>query len=337
MRPPAFWNDEDGARGSGALTRALLSPLSAIYAWTVARRIARTTPADPGIPVICVGNITLGGTGKTPVSAALLDMLQGDGIEAHALSRGYGGRLKGPLRVDPALHEAADVGDELLLLARAAPAWISRDRPAGAVAAREAGAQAIVMDDGHQNPSLLKTLSFVVVDGEAGWGARQVFPAGPLREPVETGLARADAVIVMTSGESETPNYDRLGLADLEKPVFHAWLAPLAAPPSGPLMAFAGIGRPQKFYDGLVAAGGQLAETASFPDHHPFRPGELQELGEIAARHEARLITTEKDWVRLPPAWRDQATPFPVAARFANPAALAGLLRDVMDGAARGR
>ena len=334
MRPPAFWT-HDEERGSGSLARALLSPLGALYAWTVQRRIDRAAPAEAGLPVICVGNITLGGTGKTPIAIALLEKLDAMGVAAHGLSRGYGGRLKGPVRVDPEQHDAADVGDEPLLLARTAPVWISRQRPAGAAMAREAGAQAIVMDDGHQNPSLMKDLSIVVIDGEAGWGANRVFPAGPLREPVTRGLARADAVIVMTPGPDAPPKHARLGLDDLEIPVFHAWLEAPDAAPEGRLAAFAGIGRPQKFYDSLQAAGGDIATTASFPDHHPYTKADFDRLVKLANDYKARLITTEKDRVRLPAEVRERVMAWPVKARFSNEGAVDGLLRDMMDNYAR--
>lgn len=336
MREPAFWRT-DGGRGSGSLVRALLTPLSWIYAWATARRIRKTTPLDPGVPVICIGNLTLGGTGKTPIAQTILTRLGDMGYHAQALSRGYGGSLKGPVQVDPSNHRARDVGDEPLLLARVAPAWISRDRPAGALAAVAASAQVLVMDDGHQNPSLRKRLSIVVIDGETGWGAGQVFPAGPLREPVKRGLARADAVIVMTPNADRLPDYEGLGLADLEIPVLHAWLTPSKAPPRGSLVAFAGIGRPQKFFDALQAAGAKLTETAQFADHHPYSKGDIRRLQNLATAHEAALITTEKDWVRLPADLQARVTAWPVRAEFANPAALDALLRDMMDASAQGR
>lgn len=318
MRQPAFWIDNAG-RSSSRVTRALMSPLGWLYAAAGAARIARTTPERVDIPVICVGNLTLGGTGKTPVSITLLERLKALGATPYALSRGWRGRLTGPLQVDPDMHSARDVGDEPLLLARAAPAIISADRPAGAKLAATNGASIIVMDDGHQNPTLHKDFAFVVVDNEAGWGPGTIFPAGPLREPVSTGLARADAVIVMTSGPDDTPRYEALGLADLEIPVFQAWLAPSAPAPEGRLLAFAGIGRPQKFFDGLKAAGGELADAISFPDHHSFSASDLKQLADLAESWQARLITTEKDHVRLPPDMRAQVLSFPVQAVFADP------------------
>ncbi|MFP4519958.1 MAG: tetraacyldisaccharide 4'-kinase [Oceanicaulis sp.] len=335
MRPPAFW-DADAPRSSARLTRALLSPLGALYAMATARRIARTTPAPAPAPVICIGNLTLGGTGKTPVAIAVIEAARASGLSPAGLSRGWGGRLKGPMRVDPRSQSAREVGDEPLLIARAGPAYIDPGRVEGARLAVREGADLIVMDDGHQNPKLEKTCSIVVVDGAAGWGAGKVFPAGPLREPVKAGLARADAVVVMVRDAEDTPRYRALGLADIEIPVLKAWLEPKAPPPPGKLLAFAGIGRPQKFFDALKAAGAELAETAGFPDHHPYTRAEIDQLADLAAAHGARLITTEKDWVRLPGGVQGAVTAWPVRARFDQPARLTALIQDAVD-AHRGR
>ena len=332
MRPPAFWNDKAG-RSSGAVTRALLSPLGWAYAAAGAARIARTQPFRADVPVICVGNLTLGGTGKTPVSAALLSMLAEMGATPFALSRGWGGQLKGPVRVDPAVHSADEVGDEPLLLARAGAAVIAADRPAGARLAVSEGAGIIVMDDGHQNPTLHKDFSFVVVDGETGWGPGTIFPAGPLREPVSAGLARADAVIVMMPDGDTRPDLARLKLDGLEKPVLRAWLAPSAPVAEGKLLAFAGIGRPQKFFDGLKAAGGDIADAIQFPDHHRFSAGDLRRLADLADSWNARLITTEKDHVRLPAAFREHVLSYPVQAVFADSARIRDCLAGVLSGA----
>jgi tetraacyldisaccharide 4'-kinase len=330
MRPPAFW-DADAERSSGRLTRALLSPLGALYAAATARRIARTVPAPAPAPVICVGNLTLGGTGKTPVTIALMEAGRALGLKPAGLSRGWGGTLKGPLKVEPGLHGARDVGDEPLLIARAGPAYIDPGRVEGARLAVSEGANLIVMDDGHQNPKLEKTCSIVVVDAVSGWGAGQVFPAGPLREPVAAGLARAHAVVVMVPGATYQPDYAGLGLSDLAIPVLKAWLEPQDSPPAEPLLAFAGIGRPQKFFDALTAAGGNLADTASFPDHHAYSRSQINHLADLASAHGARLITTEKDWVRLPGDVRHSVTGWPVRARFEHPARLDALIQDAVD------
>lgn len=330
MRPPPFW-DPNGPRSSGAITRALLSPLGWAYGAATAWRIARTTPAPAPVPVICVGNLTLGGTGKTPVTLAVMEAARTLGLTPAALTRGWGGRLAGPVEVDPAIHGVREAGDEPLLLARQGLTIIDRTRVAGAQLAAQRGAEVIVMDDGHQNPRLEKSLSIVVVDGVTGWGPGQIFPAGPLREPVSAGLARADAVVVMGPDERFEPDLDRLQLTQLDKPVLRAWLEPVAAPPEGPLVAFAGIGRPQKFYDALVQWGGDLKETASFPDHHVFSRAELHRLADLAAALEARLITTEKDWVRLPGDMAGGIHAWPVRARFAEPARLTALIEQAMD------
>ncbi|WP_291843009.1 tetraacyldisaccharide 4'-kinase [Maricaulis sp.] len=331
MKEPVFWRT-DGGRGSGALARALLAPLGWVYAWAVARRIRKAAPVRIGPKVVCIGNLTVGGTGKTPVTQTLMQRLAAMDITTASLSRGYGGSQAGPLRVAPEAHGADQVGDEPLLLARTGQAWIARDRAAGGRAIDAAGGvDLVLMDDGHQNPDLAKDCSILVVDGVTGWGPGTIFPAGPLREPVKAGLARADAVIVMMPGPDKEPDWSGLGLADLEIPVFHAWLEPAAPPPPGKLVAFAGIGRPQKFFDALVAAGGDLGEVAVYGDHHAFSAGDLRHLDALAAAHEAQLITTEKDWVRLPADARTRIAAWPVRATFANPGALDGLLRDVMD------
>jgi tetraacyldisaccharide 4'-kinase len=312
------------------VTRLLLTPLSWIWAAVTARRIARATSIDPGAPVISVGNITVGGVGKTPVARALLQVLHQRGIQAHGLSRGYGGVLAGPVQVDLAAHTEADVGDEALMLAADAPMWVSRDRVAGARAAVQAGAQAVVMDDGHQNPALRKTLSLVVVDGETRddewpFGDGAVFPAGPMREPLAAGLARADAVVVLAPADLPTVDPRLLQLfADL--PVLIARLQPLQPPPSGPQLGFAGIGKPWKVERSLKAAGCDLVDFAPFPDHGAYSEGDLTALADHAAKYGAGLVTTEKDWVRLPPAWKARVVSWPVGTVFEDPEALATLL-----------
>ena len=328
LSTPRWWYVRD--RAPAAASRALLTPVSWIWAAVTARRIARTTPIDPGVPVICVGNLTAGGTGKTPVVRELLRRLRARHVDAHGLSKGYGGSLEGPLRVDPALHTAAQVGDEPLMLAGDAPVWISRNRANGALAAAWAGAQALVMDDGHQNPSVKKTLSLVVVDGETRnneWplGDGAVFPAGPLREPLAVGLARADAVIVMLPSDLDAPDPELMALFP-GKRVLVARMAPVAPPPSGPQVGFAGVGKPWKVERSLQAAGCDLKDFAPFPDHMAYDERTLQALVDRAADFSAGLVTTEKDWARLPAKWRAQITAWPVAAVFEDEAALEALI-----------
>ncbi|OYU71202.1 MAG: tetraacyldisaccharide 4'-kinase [Alphaproteobacteria bacterium PA2] len=325
---PKWWYVRSGA--PAPVTRALLTPISWIWAWTTARRIARTIPIDPGAPVICVGNLTAGGTGKTPVVRELLTLLRARGVAAHGLSRGYGGAEKGPLQVDLSRHTAADVGDEPLMMAADGPMWISADRVAGAKAAVAAGARVLVMDDGHQNPTLQKALSLVVVDGETRdgeWplGDGSVFPAGPLREPLATGLARADAVVLVLPQDLPSPDPELLAMFQ-GKPVLVVRITPVEPPPPGPQLGFAGIGKPWKFERALKAAGCDLVEFANFPDHADYSEDMLTRLSDMAAHRGAGLITTEKDWVRLPPAWRERIRAWPIRASFEAPADLETLL-----------
>jgi tetraacyldisaccharide 4'-kinase len=329
IRTPRHWYRREGSGWRAA--KLVLIPLSWIWAGVTARRIRRTTPADPGVPVICVGNLTLGGVGKTPVVRALAARLAAEGRAVHILTRGHGGRLAGPLRLDPNTHTAADVGDEALMLGSdGLPVWIARDRLAGAQAAAAAGAEVVVMDDGHQNPTLAKALSLVVVDGETRddewpFGDGAVFPAGPMREPLAVGLARADAVVLLLPSDLPEPDARLLALLQ-SKPMLIARLEPLAPPPAGPQLAFAGIGKPWKFERTLMAAGANLADFAPLPDHAAIPEATLRFLSDRAAALGAGLLTTEKDWVRLPPAWRDRIAAWPVTVRFEDEAAISACL-----------
>lgn len=320
MRAPAFWWTPRGAPG---LAARVLGPLSALWRWESRRRAARARPARPGIPVICVGNLTVGGTGKTPAVLALAERLAGAGVAVHVVSRGHGGRLAGPVRVDPARHGAADVGDEPLLVAPFAPVWVGRDRAAAARAAEAAGAEMIVMDDGFQNPSLAKDLSLLVVDAATGFGNGRVVPAGPLREPVGEGLARADLLLVLGAAgararfASDWP--EAAGLPRME-----GALEPLQMGMDWRglrVLAFAGIGRPAKFFASLEAAGAVLAGRREFDDHFAYDARILQRLAAEAGALGAQLVTTEKDAVRLPQAFRRQVLVFPVRLRVVDWAA----------------
>ncbi len=329
MKPPRFWASglDPRSREAAPLTRMLLTPLSALYAFVVNRKLESAEPFDAGLHVICVGNLTVGGVGKTPIVQAIRTRLSDAGLRTASLSRGYGGKLKGPLQVSPETHTAVDVGDEPFMLASSGESWIGADRAASAQAMKDAGVQAIVMDDGHQNPSLKKTLSLVVIDAATSFGNGHVIPKGPLREPVARGLSRADSVILI--GESGAPPEVRKSGV----PVWRARLVPKTAPPAGPLVAFAGIGRPEKFFDGLKAAGATLAEEVPFPDHHAFKRADLDYLQTLAAERNASLITTEKDHVRLPPEMRAKVAVFPIEAQFEVPTALDEILAPVLQGA----
>nr|WP_314438319.1 tetraacyldisaccharide 4'-kinase [uncultured Brevundimonas sp.] len=330
LNTPRWWyiRDHNHAR----VTRTVLKPLGWIWAGVTAGKIARATPVDPGCAVISIGNLTVGGSGKTPVARETLRLLADAGIAAHGLSRGYGGRLEGPVRVDTAVHTAADVGDEPLMLAQGSPMWISRDRIAGARAAAAAGAQVIVLDDGHQNPALKKTVSLIVVDGETRgdewpFGDGSVFPSGPMREPLKAGLARADAVVVMLPTDMEAADSELLDLFG-GLPVFIARLTPEGPPPSGPQVGFAGIAKPWKVERSLKAAGCDLVDFVPFPDHAAYSAETMKFLHERAAVFDAGLVTTEKDWVRLTPDQRMHVAAWPVVARFEDQAAFAAFLTD---------
>ncbi|MFQ5784751.1 MAG: tetraacyldisaccharide 4'-kinase [Alphaproteobacteria bacterium] len=293
MRAPEFW------RCDGPLPR-LLAPLAWGYDLAGRSRRQLVRPRRASVPVICVGNLVAGGAGKTPTALAVAERLAPQGCEVHFLTRGYGGGVRGPHRVDPARDDVRSVGDEALLLAAAAPTWVSPDRIAGARAATAAGAGALVMDDGFQNPGLVKDLALVVVDAGYGFGNRRVLPAGPLRETVARGLDRADAVALV--GEDD-------GAADLEAEIaargmtiLRGRLEPAAAGQrlvGRRVVAFAGIARPDRLFTMLDAIGCRLVARHAFADHHRYTPDEIMRLVEQASAADAVPVTTAKDYVRL--------------------------------------
>jgi tetraacyldisaccharide 4'-kinase len=284
--------------------------------------------ARPGwrapVPVICCGNATAGGAGKTTVALDLGRRLADRGVNAHFLLRGYGGSLRGPVRVDPDAHDSTQVGDEALLLAEVRPTWISGDRGAGARAAVAGGAQAIVMDDGLQNPTLEKDLSLLVVDGSFGFGNGRVIPAGPLREPVAAAAARCRAAVLIGEDTSGAVAQLPPGL-----PVLRAKLVagPEAAMLAGqPVFAFCGIANPQKFFATLQEAGAVLAGREAFADHYPYDEGDLKDLLAQAEALRAVMVTTKKDFVRIPPQFRSRVTVVTVGLAWEEPAAIESLL-----------
>lgn len=308
MRTPAFWYRPPG------LISTLLAPLSALYAAGTARRLARGPRARVGVPVICVGNVNAGGTGKTPTAIALAMRLSGRGRAPHVVTRGHGGSLTGPIRVDERRHRASQTGDEALLLAAFAPTWVARDRLAGARAAAGAGADVILLDDGFQNPALAHDLSLVVVDAARGFGNGRVMPAGPLREPVATGLARADLLLSIGDGAAQALFDAGDGRAlDLSRLRGRLEPLPTGLPLSGlPVLAFAGIGHPEKFFATLRDMGADLRAAHALSDHQPLSDKLMTRMLREAGTMGAQVVTTEKDAVRLPPALRARVMTVPV-------------------------
>lgn len=299
---PSYWKN----RGS---ISSLLLPAAYAYRGLARMRNAMITPQELPVPVICVGNATAGGAGKTPTVLALAELLAPRNMRIIALTRGYGGMLEGPLLVDATHHTATEVGDEPLLLSRALPVVVAKDRLAGALFAVQHGAEAIIMDDGLQNPLLKKTLSLLVVDAAYGFGNGRLIPAGPLREPVEHALEKADAVIAI-GGQSKIT----------EKPVIHAQFI---VPPEvrqhldeARVLAFAGIGRPEKFAQTLAQNGAEVVDCIGFPDHYFYTDADMQRLRDKAEAASARLVTTEKDAVRLTAKWRERVLAVPVSLVF---------------------
>ncbi|MSP82622.1 MAG: tetraacyldisaccharide 4'-kinase [Alphaproteobacteria bacterium] len=312
MRAPRFWDSD------GWMPR-LLSPLSSVYGVLARIRPILARTEHGAAKVICVGNVVAGGAGKTPVAIALARTLMARGARVHMVSRGYGGRLRGPHRVVLAQDDARSVGDEALLLADVAPAWIARDRRHALRAA--AGADVIVCDDGLQNPTFAKDLSILVVDGTQGFGNGRLLPAGPLREPPGDAIARSDAIVIV--GEN------RRGIVAHDRPILGARFVPtvdLLAFAGRPVVAFAGIGRTEKFFAMLAEAGLPLASRHAFADHRMLEEAAFMALVEETAAKGARLVTTEKDWVRLPREARALAIPIPITVAWDDPAALAALL-----------
>jgi tetraacyldisaccharide 4'-kinase len=327
LEAPSWWYRERGALASA------LAPLGRLYGRLAETRAARVTPYRSRLPVICIGNFTAGGGGKTPTALAVAALLGELGARTCFLTRGYGGTSQGPVLVCKG-HSASEVGDEPLLLAESAPSMVSADRVAGAKAIEATEASVIVMDDGFQNPRLTKDLSLIVVDAGAGLGNGLIMPAGPLRAPLDQQLARADALVVIGSGDEAASLVDTFKTQG--KPVFTArivprqdsrWLRVL------PVIGFAGIANPQKFFTTLGTNGAGVQEKRAFPDHHRYTNREAAALLKLAKDRKAMLVTTEKDWVRLPDEegtpvgeLKFRSRPFPIAVQFDDAAAVKELL-----------
>ena len=317
MREPGFWH------GPSSWKSHALRPLGALYGAIAANRLKRRG-LDVGIPVLCVGNYHVGGAGKTPTVLALAKLLRDLDETPVVLSRGYGGRLRGPVRVDPSRHAASDVGDEPLMIASQLPVVVARKRADGVPLAKSLGASVILMDDGFQNPSVAKDASLIVIDGSRGLGNGQVLPAGPLRAPLKPQLARTDALVVVGNGTAAEVVATQI--AAQGKPVLRARLQPDAAQVESlrgkRVLAFAGIGDPPRFFATLEACGIEVARRRAFADHHPFTPSEIEGLVAEATRDGLTLVTTEKDLARLRPKWAPNIVPFAVTLEFDDAALL---------------
>jgi tetraacyldisaccharide 4'-kinase len=334
MREPAFWY-----RPSSWIS-LLLMPLGAIYGWIAGRRL-QNEGFDAGIPVLCVGNYHAGGAGKTPTVLALTKLLRALGETPVVLSRGYGGRLRGPISVDPARHDAADVGDEPLMMALTVAVVVAHDRIAGIALARSRGASVILMDDGFQNPAIAKDASLIVIDGDRGLGNGRVFPAGPLRAPLPPQLARTDALVVI--GDGVAAKAVAAAIAARGRPVLSARLvaddASVASLRGKRVLAFAGIGDPARFFRTLRGSGIEVVRERAFADHHPFSQNEIEALTAEVERDALTLVTTEKDMARLrsgegSPDWARDIVPFAVTLEFED---IAQLRKFVIDRLFRAR
>lgn len=312
MRTPGFWSDRN-------LLSTLLTPLGWVYHLATQINMAKHSPSKVNVPVICVGNLTAGGTGKTPTAVSLAKLLQQQNRQPFFLSRGYGGALHN-IVVDPTYHSPQQVGDEPLLLSRQAPVVVNPNRYQGALTAIANGADTLIMDDGFQNPKLYKDLSFLVFDGGFGYGNGLCVPAGPLRESLHSGLKRANAIIVIGDDKHNLSKQFNL-------PVFRGKIIPVA--PEGMkrrVIAFAGIGRPDKFYQSLRELDFEILETMDFPDHHFYKDKELDNLIKMAQENTSDLITTAKDLVKIPAQLRAQFKVLEIEIEWENPGALTGFI-----------
>ncbi len=327
MRAPAFWTIRHG-RDAAPMLRLLLSPLSGLYGASVARRLRKTIPLILPIPVIALGNLTVGGTGKTPLAHLIRAELSAIlSAPVAILSRGYGGSVIEPTLVDTATHNAKQVGDEPLMLAADGPMIVARNRAAGGQFGVDQGMAALILDDAHQNPALTKDFSIVVIDGQTGFGNGHLVPAGPLREAAKIGLARADIVITMGPVSDDT----RDDLADYHGLVLAADLVATPTAITGKVLGFCGIGRPEKFDATLRGLNLDVVDMYPFPDHHFYTQADIERLTKMARVYGATLVTTQKDFVRLPPEFAQHVRVIPVTAVLDDQDKLRAILVETLD------
>jgi len=323
MKTPFFWYQTRGR------VSTFLQPLGWLYGKGVKIVSVLKKPQRFQIPIVSIGNIVCGGAGKTPTAITLAQLLQAQGYRVHFVTRGYGRKEKGPLTVDLSHHKAWNVGDESLLLAQHAPTWVAKKKSEGVQKAIENGAQLIILDDGHQTNSLYKDVSLVVVDLLQGFGNECVMPAGPLRENLSEGIRRADGFIGIGKGEIPLKLLTKPSLPRPHtrprndkpyQPFFKAQIIsqPLTLP-SNRVIAFCGLGFPQKFYTSLENTGVELIATETFPDHYQYKNEDLLKLQKLAQKHNSVLVTTQKDLVKIPPLWQDQVHVLDINIQFENP------------------
>ena len=319
LKPPQFWNQP------GSALCYLLAPLSWFYRGATIIHQSLSKPYRASVPVISIGNFVLGGAGKTPLTIAIAQTLQAMGHTPHIISRGYGGSLSGPLQVDGNLHTFHQVGDEPLLLAKIAPTWVSRNRRAAVDLAIKAGADILLLDDAHQNHTLHKDIQIVVVNASQGFGNGGVFPAGPLRQTIRSGLKQTSALVFVDNNKDPLP----APLLALPCPLIRAKIVPLAPEPIA-VIGFAGIGYPDKFRQTLQTAGYNVKGFVTFRDHHPYTEEDLRKLRMRARVERASLITTEKDMLRIPASCRADVLTLPIGMKFQPHAALGDLLKQLL-------
>ena len=300
LRAPKFWNTED----SGLIK--ILDPISKLYSFISNVRLNSVVPVKASVPVVCVGNVVLGGAGKTPTVELVCNILREKFQDPHILTAGYGGYLKNVVRVDPKLHSYLQVGDEALLSATVAPTWVGRNRVNSGKAAVACGADVLIMDDGFQNNSLEKDLKILVVDSRQAFGNGHLFPAGALRETPVTGVNKSDIVLII--GERNEELEDKIKAIKPSIPIFRAKLevtSPVVVE-NNRVVGFCGLGYPQKFKKTLLDCGYELIDFVSFSDHHPYTITEIQKLITGAKSVDATLITTRKDFVKIPAVFKNE-------------------------------